>query len=161
VALSFEQPSEALRSNTLSLLTVLEVCRTVRKIPKIYNAGSREIFGDTQLAPANELAPLHLRSPYALSKAAANWLVKHYREAYGMFACTGILFNHESNIRPESFVTKKVISAASRINKGSKEILELGNLTISRDWGWAPEYVEAMWLMLATSRVARYCNFNW
>lgn len=102
------------------------------------------LFGNTPV-PADENTPFHPRSPYATAKAAAHYAVANYREAYGLFACTGILFNHESPLRPARFVTQKIITAAKRIAGGSKERLVLGNLDICRDWGWAPEYVEAMW----------------
>ena len=118
------------------------------KAIRFYHAGSSECFGDTKGQPANEQTPFHPRSPYAVAKASAFWLVDNYREAYGLFACTGMLFNHESPLRPERFVTQKIVQAAKRISKGSNETLMLGRLDISRDWGWAPEYVEAMWLML-------------
>jgi GDPmannose 4,6-dehydratase len=113
-----------------------------------YLAGSSECFGDTQGTPANEKTPFNPRSPYAVAKASAFWLVNNYREAYQLFACTGILFNHESPLRPSHFVTQKIVTAAHRIASGSKEMLELGRMDIARDWGWAPEYVEAMWMML-------------
>jgi len=148
VGLSFEQPAETIQSITMGTLNVLEASRMQEKSPKMYFAGSSESFGDTGGKPANEDTPVHPKSPYAVGKASARWLVDNYRDAYGMFACTGILFNHESFLRPERFVTQKIVSAAIRIAKGSKEKLELGRLDISRDWGWAPEYVEAMWLML-------------
>ena len=148
VGLSFEQPAETIQSITLGTLNMLEACRMLDKRPKVYSAGSSECFGDTEGLPANELTPFHPQSPYAVAKASAFWLVDNYREAYGLFVCTGILFNHESPLRPERFVTQKIISTAKRIAQGSKEILELGRLDISRDWGWAPEYIEAMWLML-------------
>jgi GDPmannose 4,6-dehydratase len=115
---------------------------------RLYHAGSSECFGDTQGHPANEKTPFNPRSPYAVAKASAFWLVNNYREAYGLFACTGLLFNHESPLRPPRFVTQKIIHAAKRISKGSSEKLFLGRLDISRDWGWAPEYVGAMWRML-------------
>ena len=130
------------------MLNLLEACRMVEYPIRLYNAGSSEFFGDTAGQPANEKTPCHPRSPYAVAKASAFWLVNNYREAYRLFACTGILFNHESPLRPERFVTQKIISAARRISKGSREKLQLGRLYIARDWGWAPEYVEAMWLML-------------
>ena len=120
----------------------------VDKKIRVYHAGSSECFGDTQGQPANEKTPFNPRSPYAVAKASAFWLVNNYREAYSLFACTGILFNHESTLRSTRFVTQKIISAAKRIGGGSKEILHLGRIDIARDWGWAPEYVEAMWLML-------------
>lgn len=148
VGLSFEQPAETMQSNVLGMLNILEACRMVEYPIRLYHAGSSESFGDTDGHAANEKTPFHPRSPYAVAKASAFWLVNNYREAYRLFACTGILFNHESPLRPERFVTQKIISAACRIAKGSSEKLQLGRLDIARDWGWAPEYVEAMWLML-------------
>lgn len=148
VGLSFEQPAETMQSISIGTLNILEACRMMGKPPQIYHAGSSESFGDTAGVPANEQTPFHPQSPYAVAKASAFWLVDNYREAYGIFVCTGMLFNHESSLRPEHFVTQKIISAAKRIAGGSKEILELGRLDISRDWGLASEYVEAMWLML-------------
>ena len=148
VGLSFEQPAETIQSIALGTLNMLEACRMMDKRPKVYYAGSSECFGDTNGLPANELTPFHPQSPYAVAKASAFWLVDNYREAYNLFVCTGILFNHESPLRPARFVTQKIISTAKRIAEGSNECLELGRLDISRDWGWAPEYVEAMWLML-------------
>jgi GDPmannose 4,6-dehydratase len=115
---------------------------------RLYNACSSECFGDTHDTPADENTPFRPRSPYAVAKSAAFWQVANYREAYGLYACSGILFNHESPLRPERFVTQKIIRAASRIARGSQEKLSLGNISIVRDWGWAPEYVEAMWKML-------------
>lgn len=148
VGLSFEQPAETIKSFVFGTLNVLEACRLADSPIRLYNAGSSECFGDTQGQPANELSPFQPRSPYAVAKSSAHWLVTNYREAYGLFACTGILFNHESPLRPERFVTQKIIRAAERIAHGSREPLRLGRLDIMRDWGWAPEYVEAMWLML-------------
>lgn len=148
VGLSFEQPAETIQSIALGTLNVLEASRMLDKPTRIYHAGSSECFGDTAGVAANELTPFQPRSPYAVAKASAFWLVNNYREAYDLFACTGILFNHESPLRPNRFVTQKIISTAKRIAAGSKETLSLGRLDISRDWGWAPEYVEAMWLML-------------
>jgi GDPmannose 4,6-dehydratase len=148
VGLSFEQPAETIQSFTLGTLNVLEASRLMDKPVRQYHAGSSECFGDTAGLPATEATPFRPRSPYAVAKASAYWLVNNYREAYGLFACTGILFNHESPLRPHRFVTQKIIQSAKRIAAGSKEILELGRLDIVRDWGWAPDYVEAMWLML-------------
>jgi GDPmannose 4,6-dehydratase len=148
VALSFEQPAETIESVVIGTLNMLEACRMMDKKIRFYQAGSSECFGDTQGHPANEKTPFNPRSPYAVAKASAFWLVNNYREAYNLFACTGILFNHESPLRPTRFVTQKIISAAKRIGEGSNEILQLGRIDIARDWGWAPEYVEAMWLML-------------
>lgn len=148
VGLSFEQPAETIQSITLGTLNILEGCRMMDKAMKLYHAGSGECFGDTHGVPANEDTAFHPMSPYAVAKTSAYWLVNNYRDAYGLFACTGILFNHESSLRPERFVTQKIIRAVKRISEGSKEALKLGRLDIARDWGWAPEYVEAMWLML-------------
>lgn len=148
VALSFEQPVETLESITVGTLHLLESIRFVDRPIRFYNASSGECYGDTGGVPADENTPFRPRSPYAVAKAAAFWEVVNYREAYGIDACSGILFNHESPLRPERFVTQKVVSAARRIAAGSHERLQLGNLAVQRDWGWAPEYVEAMWLML-------------
>ena len=147
VGLSFEQPVETLESIAFGTLNLLEALRFIGKSTKLYNAGSSECFGDTSVM-ADETTPFKPRSPYAVAKAAAFWEVDNYREAYGLYACSGILFNHESPLRPVRFVTQKIISTAHRIAAGSNEKLQLGNVSIQRDWGWAPEYVEAMWLML-------------
>ncbi len=148
VGLSFEQPVETLESITTGTLNLLEAIRFLGVPIKLYNAGSSECFGDTGEIAADETTPFRPRSPYAVAKAAAFWEVANYREAYGLFACSGILFNHESHLRPERFVTQKIVAAACRIAQGSTEQLYLGNMQIQRDWGWAPEYVEAMYLML-------------
>jgi GDPmannose 4,6-dehydratase len=147
VGLSFQQPVEAMESIGIGTLNLLEAIRFLGRPIKFYNACSSECFGDIPDA-ANETTPFRPRSPYAVAKAAAFWEVANYREAYQIFACSGILFNHESPLRPERFVTKKIVAAACRIAQGSREELRLGNIAIQRDWGWAPEYVEAMWLML-------------
>lgn len=148
VGLSFDQPAETIQSITLGTLNMLEACRLSDWPVRLYHAGSSECFGDTDGEPANERTPFHPRSPYAVAKASAFWLVDNYREAYRLYACSGILFNHESPLRPPRFVTQKIISAAKTIAAGSGQKLRLGRLDIARDWGWAPEYVEAMWLML-------------
>jgi GDPmannose 4,6-dehydratase len=148
VGLSFDQPSETIQSITIGSVNILEACRMATWPIRLYHAGSSECFGDTGGIPADETTPFKPRSPYAVAKAAAFWLAKSYRQAYDLFACTGILFNHESPLRPLRFVTQKIIHAANRIAKGSCERLQIGDLSVSRDWGWAPEYVEAMWLML-------------
>lgn len=148
VGLSFEQPAETIQSVVFGVLNMLEAVRMADKKIRLYHAGSSECFGETQGQPANEKTPFNPRSPYAVAKASAFWLVDNYREAYGLYACTGLLFNHESPLRPERFVTQKIIKAAKNIASGSGETLTLGRMDISRDWGWAPEYVEAMWLML-------------
>ncbi len=148
VWLSFQQPVETMESISIGTLNLLEAMRFVDRPIKLYNAGSSECFGETGNFPADENTPFRPRSPYAVAKAAAHWEVANYREAYNLFACSGILFNHESTIRPERFVTQKIVAGACRIAAGLQEQLHLGNLSIQRDWGWAPEYVEAMWLML-------------
>lgn len=148
VGLSFEQPVEAIESITTSTLNILEVIRYLNQDIKFYNAGSSECFGDVGDTAVDENSAFYPKSPYAVAKASAHWLVRSYRESFGIYACTGILFNHESSLRPERFVTQKIVMAANRIKKGSDEVLNLGNLKIERDWGWAPEYVEAMWLIM-------------
>ena len=148
VGLSFQQPVETLESISIGTLNLLEAVRFIGAPTKLYNAGSGECFGDTGGEPADESTPFRPRSPYAVAKAAAFWEVANYREAYNVFACSGILFNHESPLRPERFVTRKIVASACRIAEGSGERLALGNIDILRDWGWAPEYVEAMWKML-------------
>lgn len=149
VGLSFDQPVETLESVTMGTLTLLEAIRFLGSDSiRLYNAGSSESFGDTGGIPATEKTPFQPRSPYAVAKAAAFWATANYREAYKLFACSGILFNHESPLRPERFVTQKIVRTACRIAQGSQERLKLGNLDIQRDWGWAPEYVVAMWKMM-------------
>ena len=156
VGLSFQQPVETLESIAQGTLNLLEAIRFTGRPIKFYNAGSSECFGDTNQAPADENTPFRPRSPYAVAKAAAFWEVANYREAYGLYACSGMLFNHESPLRPERFVTRKIVAAAVRISAGSPEKLQLGNVTIQRDWGWAPEYVRAMWLMLQQEKPDDY-----
>ena len=148
VAQSFKEPLEALDSITRSTLTLLEAIRATELPIRLYHANSGECFGNTPEQGASEQTPFAPRSPYAVAKAAAHWMVASYRNSYGMFACSGILFNHESPLRPENFVTRKIVGAACRIAAGSTETLRLGDLAIRRDWGWAPEYVVAMWAML-------------
>lgn len=148
VGLSFDQPVETMESISGGTLNILEAIRFSNTSIRFYNAGSSECFGNTGNNAANESMPFHPRSPYAVAKASSHWLVQNYRESYGLYACTGILFNHESPLRPLRFVTQKIINAASQIAKGSQTKLFLGNISIERDWGWAPDYVNAMWLML-------------
>ena len=156
VGLSFEQPVETMESIAFGTINLLEAIRFNGKPTKLYNAGSSECFGNLPDRPADENTPFRPKSPYAVAKAAAFWEVANYREAYDLFACSGILFNHESPLRPERFVTQKIVRAACRIAAGSKEMLQLGDLSIARDWGWAPEYVEAMWRMLQQERPDDY-----
>lgn len=148
VGLSFEQPAETLESIATGTLNLLEVIRFLGTPVRFYNAGSSECFGDIGAGAADENAHFHPRSPYAVAKSTAHWLVDNYRSAYGLYACTGILFNHESPLRPTRFVTRKIVRAAVRISKGADEKLTLGDMAIQRDWGWSPEYVDAMWRML-------------
>lgn len=148
VSLSFEQPVEAIESIAIATLNLLEAIRFDGRKIRFYNAGSGECFGNAVEGAASEATPFKPRSPYAVAKVAAHNLVENYRDSYGVFACSGILFNHESPLRPERFVTQKIVQAAARISRGSKEFLHLGNLRVSRDWGWTPDYVDAMWRML-------------
>jgi len=148
VSLSFSNPKEAMESFAIATINILEVSRESKKDVRVYQAGSSECFGDTLGIPANESTPFAPQSPYGIAKSAAYWLVDNYRTSCGLYACTGILFNHESPLRPANFVTQKIVTAAKNIANGSTEVLSLGRLDIRRDWGWAPEYVEAMWLML-------------
>ena len=148
VSLSFEQPLETLESIANATINILEAIRFINRNCKFYNAGSSECFGDTGGKPANEETPFRPKSPYGIAKASAYWQVSNYRESYGLFACSGIMFNHESVLRPSRFVTRKICQSAANIALGKEKILKLGDLSIKRDWGWAPEYVEAMWQML-------------
>jgi GDPmannose 4,6-dehydratase len=149
VGLSFEQPVETLESINIATLNLLEAIRFLELDTRLYNAGSSECFGEsTPDNPANENSCFLPRSPYAVAKASAHWLISNYREAYNLYACTGHLFNHESPFRGERFVTKKIISSVVNISEKQQQKLNLGNLDVIRDWGWAPEYVQAMWKML-------------
>lgn len=148
VSLSFEQPVETVESIALGTLNLLEAVRLTDRDIRLYNAGSTECFGDTGDCVANEATRFNPRSPYAVAKASAYWAVANYREAYGLFACTGILSNHDSPLRPERFVTRKIIHAVASIAAGNGARLALGNMEIERDWGWAPEYVDAIAMML-------------
>lgn len=148
VGLSFQEPRETWEGIATGTVNLLEAVRLSDRPIRFYHAGSSECFGDTQGECADETTPFRPKSPYAVAKAAATWSVATYREAYGLYACTGILFNHESPLRPDRFVTRKIVAAACRIAAGSDEKLHLGNVSIQRDWGWAPEYVESMYRML-------------
>jgi len=148
VGLSFEQPVETFESISMAVLNLLEAIRFMDLPIRLYNASSSECFGNTEGQSASDKTPFRPRSPYAVAKAAAFWQVANYREAYGMFACSGLLFNHESPFRPKRFVTKKIVQTACQIARDGKGVLRLGNLSVQRDWGWAPEYVKAMWAML-------------
>jgi len=156
VSISFEKPDQTMQYNVLSVVALLEAVRRLKVNTKIYQASSSEMFGNVIALPAREDTLLNPISPYAISKVAGHLLVKNYRLAYTMFCCSGILFNHESVLRPVHFVTKKIISTAVRISKGSREKLKLGNIAIKRDWGYAPQYVQAMWRMLQQSKPDDY-----
>jgi len=151
VGLSFEQPVETFESVSLGTLTLLEAIRLSNPEIRLYNAGSTECFGDTGDGIANERSHFHPCSPYAVAKASAYWTVANYRTAYRMFACSGILSNHESPLRPKRFVTRKIIHAVASLAMGVDTRLSLGDLNIERDWGWAPEYVQAIVAMLEQS----------
>jgi GDPmannose 4,6-dehydratase len=150
VGVSFEIPEYTAQTDGLGTLRILEAVRILglQKVTKIYQASTSELFGKVQEIPQKETTPFYPRSPYGVAKLYAYWITKHYREAYDMFACNGILFNHESPLRGTDFVTRKISLAAAQWAMGNKVILKLGNLNAQRDWGYAPEYVEAMWLML-------------
>jgi GDPmannose 4,6-dehydratase len=156
VGLSFEQPLETFESITTANLNILEAIRFSRQKVRFYNASSGECFGDTGGRRSNESTPFRPRSPYGVAKAAAFWATVNYREAYGMHVCSGILFNHESPLRPERYVTRKIVAAAARIAAGAKERLKLGDLSVRRDWGYAGDYVDAMWRMLQARKPTDY-----
>lgn len=150
VQVSFETPEYTANSDAIGTLRLLEAIRILglEKKTKFYQASTSELYGKVQEIPQSEKTPFYPRSPYAAAKLYAYWITINYREAYGMFACNGILFNHESPIRGETFVTRKITMAVAKIKKGLQEKLYLGNLDAKRDWGFAGDYVEAMWLMM-------------
>ena len=150
VAVSFEMPEYTANADALGPLRILEAIRSLQNIKKIkfYQAGTSEMFGKVKEIPQNEKTPFYPRSPYGSAKLYAHWITINYREAYKIFACNGILFNHESPFRGETFVTKKIISALVQIKSGSQNKLYLGNLYAKRDWGHARDYVEAMWKIM-------------
>ena len=150
VAVSFEEPEYTANSDALGTLRVLEAIRILglAKKTRFYQASTSELYGKVQEIPQKETTPFYPRSPYGVAKLYAYWITVNYREAYGMFACNGILFNHESPIRGETFVTRKITRALARIKLGLQDCLYLGNLDSRRDWGHARDYVEAQWLML-------------
>jgi len=156
VGLSFEQPIGTVEFNVLSTINILEAIRMLALGARFYQASSSEMYGNIKRLPVTEETAIHPVSPYGISKAAAHWTVVNYRETYGLFSCGGILFNHESVLRGRQFVTKKVVSTAVRISRRSKEKLIVGNLKVQRDWGYAPEYVKAMWMMLQQERPDDY-----
>lgn len=148
VAVSFEQPVYTADADALGTLRLLEAVREARVNTRIYQASTSEMFGKVREVPQNEQTPFYPRSPYAVAKVFAHWMTVNYREAYGLYACSGILFNHESPRRGKRFVTRKLTQAVARIRAGLQDKVYLGNLNAQRDWGYAPEYVEAMWRML-------------
>jgi len=150
VAVSFEEPEYTANSDALGALRILEAIRILglEKKPRFYQASTSELFGLVQEIPQKETTPFYPRSPYACAKLYAYWITVNYREAYGMYACNGILFNHESPIRGETFVTRKITRALARIKLGLQDCLFLGNMDAKRDWGHAKDYVEMQWLML-------------
>lgn len=150
VAVSFEEPEYTADSDALGVLRLLEAIRILglEKKTRFYQASTSELFGKTQEIPQRETTPFHPRSPYGVAKLYAHWITVNYREAYGLFACNGILFNHESPLRGETFVTRKITRALSRIQLGLQNCLYLGNLDAKRDWGHARDYIEAQWLIL-------------
>jgi GDPmannose 4,6-dehydratase len=148
VPVSFDEPLFTAEVTGLGILRILEAVRVLNPKIKVYQASSSEMFGKVEASPQNEKTGFHPRSPYAVSKVFAHWAAVNYREAYNLFVCSGILFNHESPLRGLEFVTRKISRSAARIKLGLQKELLLGNLDACRDWGYAPEYVEAMWLML-------------
>tara|TARA_R110001599_G_scaffold215406_1_gene413625 strand:- start:1454 stop:2425 length:972 start_codon:yes stop_codon:yes gene_type:complete len=145
---SFDEPIHTSNVNALGALNVLEAVRLMHPKAKVYQASTSEMFGKVQQTPQTETTPFHPRSPYGVSKTYAHYMVQNYRESYDMYACGGILFNHESPRRGTEFVTRKITQAVARISHNLQDTLRLGNLDAQRDWGYAPDYVEAMWLML-------------
>jgi len=158
VMVSFEEPEYTANSDALGPLRILEAIRTLRleKKTKFYQASTSELYGLVQEIPQKETTPFYPRSPYGVAKLYAYWITVNYREAYNLFACNGILFNHESPVRGETFVTRKITMAMAKIKQGLQESLSLGNLDAKRDWGHARDYVEAMWLMLQQDKPEDY-----
>ena len=154
VQVSFDVPEYSGDIDALGVLRILEACRIagIEKTVRIYQASTSELYGKVKEIPQKETTPFHPYSPYAIAKQYAYWIIKEYREAYGMFAVNGILFNHESERRGENFVTRKITLAAGRIAEGLQDHLELGNMDSLRDWGYAKDYVECMWLMLQADK---------
>ena len=145
---SFDTPQKSLQSNTIGILNILEVIKKKKINTKVFNSGSGQFYGNNKKNKYSLESKIDPQSPYGVSKAAGYWLTKIYREKFNLFFCTGILFNHESILRSNEFVTKKIIDTAKKIKKNKNIKLKLGNINVYRDWGWAPEYVEAFWLML-------------
>jgi len=156
VQVSFDIPEYTGDVDGLGVVRLLESVRVINKKIKVYQASSSEMFGKVQETPQTEKTPFYPRSPYGCAKAYAFWIMKNYREAYGMFACNGILFNHESPRRGRNFVTRKITRTLCEIKLGRKQVLELGNLDAKRDWGYTKDYVEAMWLMMQQNKPEDY-----
>ena len=156
VKVSFEIPDYTAQVDALGTLRFLDAIRETQLETKFYQASTSELYGNVQEIPQTEKTPFHPRSPYGVAKLYGYWIIINYREAYNLFACNGILFNHESPRRGETFVTRKITRAAARIKEGIQDVLYLGNLDAKRDWGYAPEYVEGMWLMLQQDRPRDY-----
>jgi len=156
VMISFEIPEYTSQVDALGTLRILEAMRGLDMNSKFYQASTSELYGKVQETPQNEKTPFYPRSPYGVSKLYAYWIIKNYREAYSIFACNGILFNHESPRRGGNFVSKKIVSAVASIKRKELDFLYLGNLNAKRDWGYAPEYVEGMWMMLQHSKADDY-----
>ena len=152
VVKSFETPEISLKSNTESILNILRILKHKKYKSKLFNAGSGQFYGDNKKKFYNIHSKIEPQSPYGVSKAAAYWLVKIYREKYNIYCCTGILFNHESPLRSKEFVTKKIVDTSLKIKRNKSIILKLGNVEIIRDWGWAPDYVRAIWLMMQRNK---------
>ena len=152
VGYSFHNPQATLETNIIGTLNVINSVKEVSPGSKFYFAGTSELFGTPEKTPQNEGTMFRPRSPYAISKLAGYWLVRNYREAYNIFCSNGILFNHESEVRGPEFVTRKISLAVARMHHGSKEVLELGNLGARKDWGYAKDYVNGMWLMMQIDR---------
>ena len=158
VAVSFEVPEYTANADAIGALRILEAIKFhgFEKITKFYQAGTSEMFGKVKEIPQNEKTPFYPRSPYGVAKVYAHWITVNYREAYNIFACNGILFNHESPVRGETFVTRKIVVALCKIKNGLQKKLYLGNLDAKRDWGHAKDYVEAMWKMLQKKTPSDY-----
>ncbi len=156
VQVSFDTPAFTSGVTGMGPLHVLEAIRTLKPDIRFYQASSSEMFGKVRAIPQNEETPFHPRSPYGCAKLFAHWITVNYREAHGIFGCSGILFNHESPLRGHEFVTRKITQSVARISQGQQETLSLGNLDVKRDWGFAGEYVETMWLMLQQDQADDY-----
>ena len=156
VGTSWEQPAATADIDGIGALNILEAIRTIKPDAKFYQASTSEMFGLLQAIPQNEDTPFYPRSPYGVAKLYGHWITKNYRESYDMYACSGILFNHESERRGKEFVTRKITDAVARIKLGVQDVLELGNLDAKRDWGHAKDYVKAMWLMLQQDKADDY-----